>query len=71
MRPVLAGKLYEPGPGANVFLITVSFFYVPNVPAILILGSIYESICASYSPGPGTIYALPIPKSLRTLVPIK
>ena len=53
MRPVDYGKSYDPGPGAKVFLITVSFLSVPNVPAILILGSIYESICASYSPGPG------------------
>ena len=26
MRPVDCGKSYEPGPGAKVFLMTVSFF---------------------------------------------
>ena len=40
IRPVDYGKSYEPGPGANVFLTTVSFLSVPKVPAILILGSI-------------------------------
>lgn len=45
-------NLWMPGPGINVFLPTVSFYFCPKFTLqFWFLGQIYASTCASYSPG--------------------
>ena len=64
--PTVDAASYDPGPGSKVFLILVYFIWVPNptsTPSSLLVRS-------SYSPGPGNRWALPTPRSERTLVPI-
>jgi len=48
MLPTVPGKLYDPGPGAYVFLISVFF---PSFPKLVFLPS--NSPLTLYYPGPG------------------
>jgi hypothetical protein len=64
MFPTVPGRVYEPGPGANVFLILVFLASQPNPTA-----TPPNPESTSYYPGPGLRCAFPTPKSLLIPVP--